>query len=100
MSRVYLTMALDGFITGPNDDADNPAGIVGMRLMDWLGSGDTAAQDQGDAGGGAGGWRPSDPASRLVFDESMATGAVIAGMLTARDADDLPRAHRHHNDVV
>ena len=39
MSRVFLTMAmsLDGFITGPHDDAQNPAGINGMRLMDWLG---------------------------------------------------------------
>ena len=29
MSKVFLTMAmsLDGFITGPNDDAQNPAGI-------------------------------------------------------------------------
>ena len=41
MSRVFLTMAmsLDGFITGPDDDAENPAGINGMRLMDWLSTG-------------------------------------------------------------
>jgi hypothetical protein len=39
MSQVYVSMAmsLDGFITGPHDDAQNPAGINGMRLMDWLG---------------------------------------------------------------
>jgi len=32
MSKVFLTMAmsLDGFITGPNDDAQNPAGINGI----------------------------------------------------------------------
>src|SRR5215203_3755203 len=38
MSKVFLTMAmsLDGFITGPRDDAQNPAGVNGMRLMDWL----------------------------------------------------------------
>ena len=37
MSQVFLTMAmsLDGFITGPKDDAENPAGTNGMRLMDW-----------------------------------------------------------------
>jgi hypothetical protein len=32
-----MAMSLDGFITGPNDDAQNPAGVNGMRLMDWLG---------------------------------------------------------------
>ena len=31
-----MAMSLDGFITGPHDDAENPAGINGMRLMDWL----------------------------------------------------------------
>ena len=54
MSRVFLTMAmsLDGFITGPHDDADNPAGIDGMRLMDWLSTGDDGAVDDGGGGGG------------------------------------------------
>ncbi len=41
MSEVSLTMAmsLDGFITGPDDNAENPAGTGGMRLMDWLSGG-------------------------------------------------------------
>jgi hypothetical protein len=36
MPQVYVSMAtsLDGFITGPNDDAEDPAGINDMRLMD------------------------------------------------------------------
>ena len=80
MSRVFLTMAmsLDGFITGPHDDAQNPAGIDGMRLMDWL---DGVGRDQ-DAGN-VEGYRPADPASQLVFDEGMSTGAVIMGKRTA-----------------
>ena len=86
MSRVFVTMAmsLDGFITGPDDDAQNPAGTNGMRLMDWLGDGssDGSGQDADDSGGGAAGWRPSDPASQQVFDESLATGAVITGKRT------------------
>jgi dihydrofolate reductase len=97
MSRVFLTMAmsLDGFITGPDDDADNPAGVNGMRLMDWLGGGDPDASDSSDDGtddatddgsddGGGGGrkWRPGDPASQVVFDEMLATGAVITGKRT------------------
>lgn len=69
---LYMAMSLDGFITGPHDDAQNPAGINGMRLMDWLGNGDSG----GDA------YRPSDPNSRIVYDEAMATGAVITGRRT------------------
>jgi dihydrofolate reductase len=77
MSKVFLTMAmsLDGFITGPHDDAQNPAGINGMRLMDWLDGvhkGGNTAQD----------YRPSDPNSQLVFDEAMSSGAVITGKRT------------------
>jgi dihydrofolate reductase len=67
MSRVilYMAMSLDGFITGPGDDADNPAGVGGMRLMEWL-----------DLAGGStvGDFRPSDEQSQIVFDEGRSTG--------------------------
>jgi dihydrofolate reductase len=85
MSRVFVTMAmsLDGFITGPDDNAENPAGTGGMRLMDWLNTGPSApAQGEDDRGGGGERWRPDDPASRTVFDEGLATGAVITGKRT------------------
>jgi dihydrofolate reductase len=86
MTRVFLTMAmsLDGFITGPDDDADNPAGTHGMRLMDWLSTDGSGAATDDDSGGGGGGeqWRPSDPFSQVVFDEMLATGAVITGRRT------------------
>jgi len=92
MSQVILTMAmsLDGHITGPDDDADNPAGVNGMRLMDWLGNGESSepgepAGDEG--GGGAQAYRPADPFSQVVFDEVMATGAVITGRRTGDFAD-------------
>jgi dihydrofolate reductase len=77
MSRVFSTMAmsLDGFITGPQDDAQNPAGIDGMRLMDWLGGG--GAEDHGVEA-----FRPRDPQSQIVFDEMLSTGAVITGKRT------------------
>jgi dihydrofolate reductase len=75
---VFLTMAmsLDGFITGPDDGPDNPAGTGGMRLMDWLSPG-----EEGDSGGGEQ-WRPADQEGRQVFDEAMNTGAVITGKRT------------------
>lgn len=74
MSRLilYMAMSLDGFITGPDDNQDNPAGTGGMRLMEWLGPGGPAVAD----------WRPSDPNSQIVFDESLSTGAVITGRRT------------------
>ena len=77
MSIVFLTMALslDGFITGPDDDAQNPAGIDGMRLMDWLDGGGTRQYAQR--------LPARDPASQLVFDETMSSGAVITGRRTA-----------------
>lgn len=77
MSRVFLTMAmsLDGFITGPDDDAENPAGTGGMRLMDWLGGDE-------DAGNSVDAYRPSDPESQTVYDEAIGSGAVITGRRT------------------
>jgi dihydrofolate reductase len=94
MSRVILTMAmsLDGFITGPQDDAQNPAGIGGMRLMDWLGRGGS-----GDDGGRVEKYRPTDPDSRVVFDEMLATGAVITGKRTGDLAG--YRGGDHHDGV-
>lgn len=82
MSRVILTMAmsLDGFITGPDDDADNPAGTDGMRLMDWLSP--PQSDDQSNDQGGGAQWRPADPEGQQVFDEMLETGAVITGKRT------------------
>lgn len=61
MARVilYMAMSLDGFITGPGDNEENPAGVGGMRLMEWLGPGPTVAE-----------FRPSSSQSQIVFDDS------------------------------
>lgn len=89
MGRLILSMAmsLDGFITGPHDDADNPAGVNGMRLMDWLGPGGADVRD----------FRPEDPNSQIVFDEGMATGAVLTGRRTGEFANYW--GGDHHNGV-
>ena len=91
VSQVYVPMAmsLDGFIIGPHDDAQNPAGIEGMRLMDWLGGG-------GDADGVMA-YRPSDTNSQIVFDEALATGAVITGRRTGDFAGDRSTRTRSNN---
>jgi dihydrofolate reductase len=93
MSKVFLTMAmsLDGFITGPRDDAQNPAGVNGMRLMDWLDGVETGGDTAED-------YRPSDPINQSVFDEAMSSGAVITGRRTGDFAGYW--GGDHHNGVL
>jgi dihydrofolate reductase len=74
MSRIVLdmSMSVDGFITGPDDGIDRGLGVGGERLHAWL----------GDGGVDPGSYRPADEAGATVFDEMMATGAVIVGRRT------------------
>ncbi len=73
---LYMAMSLDGFIAGPGDNPDDPLGTGGQRLHDWLGDG--AADGHS--------YRPTDEAGRTVFDEMIATGAVVTGRRTAEFA--------------
>jgi len=34
--RLRISMSLDGFVAGPNQSVDNPLGIGGMRLHEWV----------------------------------------------------------------
>ena len=62
--RLYMTMFLDGYVTGPADSVAAPLGIGGFRLFNWLD-------------------RRNDPGpSGQVFTELMSTRAVIAGRRT------------------
>jgi dihydrofolate reductase len=70
-SILYMSMSLDGFITGPGDDAEHGLGVDGERLHDWLGEGD----------GNPPAFHPPG-ASGQIFDEVMATGAVLVGRRT------------------
>lgn len=63
---LYMSMSLDGFITGPNVRIDNGLGDGGLRLHDWIGWGDASRA-------------PLDEADREVIDDMNSTGAVIAG---------------------
>jgi dihydrofolate reductase len=89
MSKVvlYMSMSVDGFITGPNDGLDHGLGVNGERLHDWLRAG----------GVDPGSHRPVDGSSATVFDELMATGAVIAGRRTFDFVGGL--AGDHHDGV-
>jgi dihydrofolate reductase len=34
--RLWIAMSLDGFVAGPGQDVDNPLGVGGLRLHDWV----------------------------------------------------------------
>jgi dihydrofolate reductase len=68
---LYMSMSLDGFVAGPNEEPG--------RLHDWLSDGEPSIE-WGVPG------RPSG-VNGQVFDELMATGAVVAGRGTFEPAD-------------
>lgn len=73
-SVLYMSMSLDGYIAGPNDEPDNPGGDGFMRLHDWFVAPDGKF------------FRPSGPAGGLI-DELNATGAVVVGRRTVEQVD-------------
>jgi dihydrofolate reductase len=75
---LYMSMSLDGFITGPNESPENALGDGGEVLHEWVfqGTGDHPKEAVGGLGG----------VNRQVVDEFMATGAVIAGRGTFEPA--------------
>jgi dihydrofolate reductase len=75
---LYMSMSLDGFIAGPNEGPDNGLGDGGERLHEWAFTG-------ADAGPSGFTGRPPG-ANGQVFDEMMATGAVVAGRGTFEPA--------------
>jgi len=77
--RLYMTMSLDGYVTGPRDSPDTPLGIGGFRLFNWL--------DRRNAPG----------PSRQVYAEALASRALIAGRRTYEHAD---RWQGDHHDGV
>jgi dihydrofolate reductase len=75
---LYMSISLDGFIAGPNAGPDNGFGDGGDRLHDWL------SPDKADESSGVPG-RPSG-VNGQIYDEFMATGAVVAGRGTFEPA--------------
>jgi dihydrofolate reductase len=67
---LYMSMSLDGFIAGPNEGPGNGLGDGGHRLHEWFLTG--ADADHKAISG-------LDGVNGQVFDELMATGAVVCG---------------------
>jgi dihydrofolate reductase len=73
-SVLYMSMSLDGYIAGPNDEPGNPGGDGFSRLHEWF------VTPDGEF------FRPSGPAGQLI-DEINATGAVLVGRRTVEQVD-------------
>jgi len=69
VSVLYMSMSLDGYIAGPDDEPGNPGGDGFGRLHEWYG-------DSGPSGAGPSG------AGAEFLDEMNTTGAVLAGRRT------------------
>ncbi|MGO9488465.1 MAG: dihydrofolate reductase family protein [Solirubrobacteraceae bacterium] len=80
-SVLYMSMSLDGYIAGPNDEPGNPGGDEFMRLHDWYGFG----PDGPDASGLESVEKPG--LGQRFLDEINATGAVLAGRRTVEQVD-------------
>jgi len=73
-SVLYMSMSLDGYIAGPNDEPGNPGGDGFDRLHE------RAVSASGEI------VRSSGPVGEL-FDEAEASGAVLVGRRTAEQVD-------------
>jgi dihydrofolate reductase len=86
---LYMSMSLDGFIAGPNEGPRNGLGDGGHRLHEWFLTG----ADAGHEGVG----RPAG-VNGQIFDEFMATGAVVCGRGTIEPAGGW--GGDHHDGVL
>ncbi len=75
---LYMSMSLDGFVAGPNEGPGNGLGDGGHRLHEWV---FLTSADAGHKGVGR-----LEGVNGKVFDEMMATGAVVAGRGTFEPA--------------
>ena len=64
-SVLFMSMSLDGYIAGPNDDVGNPGGDGFMRLHEWFGDSSRPAGAVGE-----------------MWDEWNPPGAIVAGRRT------------------
>ena len=74
---LYMSMSLDGFVTGPNEGPDNGLGDGGHRLHEWAMTGGDVDLGGTSRAGGVNG---------KVVDEFMSTGAIVAGRGTIEPA--------------
>ena len=76
-SVLYMSMSLDGYIAGPNDEVGNPGGDDFDRLHEWM------WEDPAD-----GQYIPRQSGlAATLWDEMDAYGAIVAGRRTVEQVD-------------
>ena len=70
VSVLFMSMSLDGYIAGPNDEPSNPGGDGFMRLHQWFGNFSRPAGMVGE-----------------MWDEWNPPGAIVAGRRTVEQVD-------------
>jgi dihydrofolate reductase len=71
--RCFMSMSVDGYVAGPNQSADDPLGVGGLRLHEWIFPLAAWRKEHGEEGG-------EDNASTPVWKRRNANiGAVVMG---------------------
>ena len=78
-SVLYMSMSLDGYIAGPNDQPSNPGGDDFRRLHEWYGFATDAGPTEETI--------DSAEMGKHFLDEIKETGAVLSGRNTVEQAD-------------
>ena len=71
--RLFISMSLDAFVAGPDQSAEEPLGVGGMQLHEWIFPLAAWRKEQGEEGG-------DENASTPVWERRTANiGAVVMG---------------------
>jgi dihydrofolate reductase len=71
--RFKISISLDGFVAGPNQSVDNPIGIGGMRLHEWVFALEAWRTTHGLEGGEV------NPSTQVVEESTANIGATLMG---------------------
>jgi dihydrofolate reductase len=78
-SVLYMSMSLDGYIAGPNDEPGNPGGDNFTRLHEWYGFASEAGPNAETV--------DTSEMGKQFLDEIKRTGAVLSGRNTVEQTD-------------
>jgi dihydrofolate reductase len=71
--RFRISMSLDGYVAGPNQSVDNPLGVGGMRVHDWVFPLAAFRSEHGMEGG------ETNASSAIVEESRRNIGATVMG---------------------
>ena len=71
--RFRISMSLDGFVAGPHQSVDNPLGVGGMRLHEWVFPLRFWRETHGESGGEV------NDSNRVIEESTANIGATIMG---------------------